>query len=292
MTDPRPVLDLTADERSALACTKATCPFIGSVIAQQLLAVRNEVANPLADIEELRHLGNRGGGDLGNLLAFFALGNHAQMRSGDGSMTAVPAGMFSLDFPVSQGSHPGDSGILQGGFRNGVVPRFDPRAFARLEGKAVSGRLTRWNIGEFIAENIRADSGATTLGKDVVVRIGNDLILLLDAAVPATLGHLIGAAGQAQAAQRAALERLTKLIAEDNLVGSSGEFGLLFALLSSRNSSRNGEPCLLVDELRLMFEQKQLPAGWDSVKATWRDWVRHTLAIASAAHQALADAAR
>jgi len=40
MTDSGQVLELTADERSALALTGATCPFIGSVIARQLLAGR------------------------------------------------------------------------------------------------------------------------------------------------------------------------------------------------------------------------------------------------------------
>ena len=290
MTDPRQVLDLSASERSELARTKATCPFVGSIVAQQLLPVRNEIAHPLASIEDLRQLGSRGGGDLGDVLAFFALGNHAQMRGADGSLAATPVGLFSLDFPASQGSHPGDSGILQGGFRNGIPPRFDPAAFARLEARASAGRLTRENVGAFIAENVRTDPAARTLGKDVLVRMRHDFFGLFEAVVPAALKQLTGA-DDAQAARRVIFERLTKLMAEDNLLGSSGEFGLLFALLSARHTATGGEPCLLVDDVRRMFESKQLPSGWDSVKSGWLDWGRHTFAIAFAAREAFAEIA-
>jgi hypothetical protein len=69
----------------------------------------------LASIEDVRRLGNSGGGDLGDLLVRFASGNHAFMRGEDGKLNKkVPIGLFSLELPGSQGSHPGHSGILQG----------------------------------------------------------------------------------------------------------------------------------------------------------------------------------
>src|SRR5215471_11098896 len=111
------ILDAKARER--IVETKVTCPFLGSVVNQQLLSVRGSSDNPLASIEDVRELGNRGGGDLGDLLVLFAAGNHALMRGGSESTLDVPApaGLFSLELPGSQGSHPGHSGILQGDTR-------------------------------------------------------------------------------------------------------------------------------------------------------------------------------
>jgi len=69
----------------------------------------------LASIEDVRRLGNSGGGDLGDLLVMFASGNHAFMRGDDGKLSEkAPNGLISLELPGSQGSHPGHSGILQG----------------------------------------------------------------------------------------------------------------------------------------------------------------------------------
>jgi hypothetical protein len=48
--------------------TKATCPFVGAAVATGKLRVRNDAENPLAGIEDVRMLGNSGGGDLGDVL--------------------------------------------------------------------------------------------------------------------------------------------------------------------------------------------------------------------------------
>src|SRR5262245_37283673 len=110
---PDKPVELSGDERALVVEKKATCPFIGSAIAQGKLAVRNDAQDPLASIEDVRKLGNTGGGDLGDVLARFASGNHALMRGNSGKLDKrVPSGLFSLEFPGSQGSHPGHSGIL------------------------------------------------------------------------------------------------------------------------------------------------------------------------------------
>jgi hypothetical protein len=103
-------LTLDPELRDRIVETKVTCPFLGSLVHQELLSVRGATDNPLADIEDVRRLGNEGGGDLGDLLAFFAAGNHGLMRNNSGSAldTPVPAGMFSLELP-------GDRRVLTSG---------------------------------------------------------------------------------------------------------------------------------------------------------------------------------
>jgi hypothetical protein len=88
---------------------KVTCPFIATAVATGDLPIRGEASNPVAGIEDVRRLGNTGGGDLGDLLVLFAAGNHAFMRGPDGQLDQkAPDGLFSLEFPGS--------------------PRFTPRA--------------------------------------------------------------------------------------------------------------------------------------------------------------------
>jgi len=113
--NPNNIIDLSDEQKTFVVERKATCPFIASAVSQGYLAVRNDAQNPLASIEDVRTLGNTGAGDLGDLLVFFASGNHAFMRGNSGKLDVrAPGGLFSLEFPGSQGSHPGHSGILQG----------------------------------------------------------------------------------------------------------------------------------------------------------------------------------
>lgn len=134
---PDRTVDLSDEERASLVARQATCPFLGSAVAEGDLPVRHEAKRPLARIEDVRSLGNTGGGDLGDVLVLFASGNHAFMPGESGRLDEpVPSSLFSLDLPGSQGSHPGHSGILQG---DPAVPgsgRLDPAAFARLTARA------------------------------------------------------------------------------------------------------------------------------------------------------------
>src|SRR5262252_1555209 len=96
-------VELSADDRNAIVQTKATCPFIGTAIATGVLAVRNSADNPLASLDQVRELGNAGGGDLGEVLLLFATGNHLMMRGSSHKLdTKTPPGLFSLEFPGSQ----------------------------------------------------------------------------------------------------------------------------------------------------------------------------------------------
>src|SRR6476659_4856547 len=66
------IVELNSEERTLIVEKKATCPFIGATVAQSQLPVRNDKQNPLAAIEDVRELGNTGGGDLGEVLVLFA----------------------------------------------------------------------------------------------------------------------------------------------------------------------------------------------------------------------------
>ena len=189
----------------------------------------------MASIEDVRRLGNSGGGDLGDLLVMFASGNHAFMRGDDGKLSKkVPNGLFSLELPGSQGSHPGHSGILQGDPETLDSGRLSEADFARLAIRAKGGFIKRSDLGRFIAENLLRDPKSKVLALTAAQLLVRDVgALAQTVAVP--LGTILGgSADDAPAAGRTAEEKLTKLLGVDNLVGSSGEFGLLFAFLINK----------------------------------------------------------
>ena len=145
------VIQLDPEALREIVEKKATCPFIGTAVATARLPVRNEATNPVASIEDVRRLGNTGGGDLGDLLELFAAGNHAFMRGLTGQLNQnVPDGLFSLEFPGSQGSHPGHSGILEGDPTELDSGRLSLEDFGRLERRAINGLIRRSDVGKFI----------------------------------------------------------------------------------------------------------------------------------------------
>lgn len=280
--DPDELVELTANERNLLVEKKAACPFIGSAISQGSLSVRNSAEHPLARIEDVRALGNSGGGDLGDLLVIFASGNHALMLGPSGKLDQkVPAGLFSLEFPGSQGSHPGHSSILEG---DPAVPgsgQFSPADFARLTGRARDGWIKRSDVGHFIAENLARDPGAKVFGSDAAKALVFDLLGAGQSIGSAWLKKLFGSDEEATSAHRNWEEKLTKLLGEDNLVGSAGEFGLLFAFLANKPDAKeiDDEPALAIGDLEAMFQDKRLPEGWESWKKSRTDWVKNTTAL-------------
>src|SRR5262245_49178804 len=168
-------VELTPDVRSTVVQTRATCPFIGTAVATGALPVRNSAANPLASLDEVRALGNTGGGDLGEVLVLFATGNHRLMRgSSDRLDMKTPVGLFSLEFPGSQGSHAGHSGILQGDHRTLASGRLNVDDFNRLIRRATNGVVTRSDVAHFIAENLHRDPESKVLGGAAVLSLLTD----------------------------------------------------------------------------------------------------------------------
>ena len=279
-------LQLTPEQRLAIATTKATCPFVGCAIVGGLLPVRNAVDAPLASIADLTKLGNVANGDLGIVFTMFAQGNHTALRTMGENSETMPMGLFSLDFPSSQGVHPGDSGILMGDPPRTPPFRFHPENFDRLTRRAIDQRLTRRMIGDFIAENAQRDGKTVTLGHNHAIRAAEDLFGVLEALVPAGVSAVASAKAEVDKAHRQATQRLTKLLGEDHLVASAGEFGLLFALIGRpANAGEDDGPVLNVAEVRAMFEDKQLPADWDRTPKSTRQWAGHTFAIAFHAYK-------
>ncbi len=280
-------LALDPQVRDLMVETKVTCPFLGSLVHQELLSVRGAADNPLANIEDIRRLGNEGGGDLGDLLAFFAAGNHALMLNSSGSAldTRVPAGLFSLELPGSQGSHPGHSGILQGNPTTLGSGRLSQEDFDRLAKLATDNFLKRSDVGKFIAQNLKRDPNSKVASANVAELMARDLAGVVGAISTALASKLLGSGSDANDNHRLLEQKLTKLMGENNLVGSAGEFGLLFAFLTHDPNTKeiDGEPALSLDRVRGMFVQKQLPDGWQTWKKSRVDWVVHTTALLLAA---------
>jgi hypothetical protein len=280
--NPNKPVELSGDEKASLVEKKAACPFIGSAIAQGKLPVRNDAKDPLASIEDVRRLGNTGGGDLGDLLVLFASGNHALMRSDSGKLDkSVPSGLFSLEFPGSHGSHPGHSGILQGDPEIPGSGRLSEGDFARLTSRAKDGWIKRSDVGRFIAENLLKDPKSKVFEKNTVALLASDLFEFVETTGSALMSKLFGSDEDARTTHRDIEEKLTKLLGEDNLVGSAGEFGLLFAFLANKPGAKEvgGEPAVAVQELKAMFVDKRLPDGWETWKKSRIDWVRNTIGL-------------
>lgn len=287
--DPDTAVDLDTGEKHDLVEKKATCPFVGSVIAEGKLAVRNSAGDPLARIEDIRALGNSGGGDLGDLLALFAAGNHAFLRGPSGKLDQhVPDGLFSLEFPGSQGSHPGHSGILQGDPDIPGSGRLNVAHFARLVRRARDGWIKRSDVGAFIAENLHKDPRSKVFGATAAALLACDLAAFVKTIGPAIMQRLLGPDKDTPAAHRELEEKLTKLLGEDNLVGSAGEYGLLFALLANKPGARDvdGEPAVSVLDLEAMFLENHLPGGWETWKKSRLDWVKNTMGLLLSASKA------
>src|SRR5262249_14814177 len=163
--------------------------------------------------------------------------------------------LFSLELPGSQGSHPGHSGILQGDPETLDSGRVSEADFARLARRAKDGFIKRSDVGRFIAENLLKDPKSKVLGLNAAELLVGGLGALVET-IARTLGaKLVGSDEDVAAAQRTSEEKLTKLLGEDNLVGSSGEFGLLFAFLINKPGVNeiDGEPAVSLEHVRGMF---------------------------------------
>lgn len=285
MKDPMNMFDISGTALSEIVEKKVTCPFVGPAVATRKLRVRNDADNPLASIEDVRRLGNTGGGDLGDFLVLFAKGNHAFMRGPTNRLDeSVPSELFSLELAGSQGSHPGHSGILQGDPEELGSGRFSQQDFARLASHAKDGLLKRSDVGRFIAENLHRDPKAKVFEAAVAKLLLRDLARTVLSA-GAILPRLFGSDAERDSAHREFEQQLTKLMGENNLVGSAGEFGLLFAFLANSPGATevDDEPAVSFEDVRSMFVEKRLPDGWEGWKKTRWNWLRNTTGLLKSA---------
>lgn len=271
MTKPNSApVSLSQTERIQVAERMATCPFVGTAVATGQLEVLNSAENPLASIDEVARLGDLGGGDLGtHVLKLFARGNHSRwVIPADNVDAFVPTGTFSLLFGGSQGAHPGHSGILLGNPKEVGRGRVDEAAFDRLAEHADSdGRLSIDSIGDFIADNLKRDPDAHVLPAMKLIR---DAARLLSEFKDVVFGG-------DESEKTEAFEALTKLVGEDHLAASAGEWGLLFAFLKNSPNSDDGD--IALSEVKLMFVDKQFPAGWQTWEKSTLSWIKATLRI-------------
>lgn len=280
--DPNTIVALKGAELDRMVDTLVTCPFLGSAVAEGKLSIRNDAIGPLASIEDVRILGNSGGGDLGEVLALFATGNHAFMRGDDGRLDRpAPSGLFSLELPGSQGAHPGHSGILMGDPETPGSGRLSLPDFARLASREKDGLIKRSDVGRFIAENLSREAKVKVFSTNVAEALGGDLLGFGATIVPALISKLAGSTSEAKAALQDLEEKFTKLAGEDNLLGSAGEFGLLFALVAHRPEAReiDGEPTVSVQDLESMFVKKRLPEGFEMWRKSRTDWIENTIGL-------------
>jgi hypothetical protein len=279
-------VDLTTSDRENIVHKKATCPFVGTAVETLALKAINTASRPLAFIKDVIALGDTGKGDLGSgVLTIFAHGNHAMMKSSDASTKldqTVPSDTFSLDFPGSKGSHPGHSGILERDWRVVDSGAFDDAAFERLLSHADdSGHIPRSEIGIFIADNLHRDPDSKVFGSAVTSLLHADKVAFALTVGPALVAKL-KSGGMGAVEEEALFQSLTKLLGEDNLVGSAGEFGLLLSFLQHMPNTtvdENGEPAISVDDVTVMFQHKKFPDGWENTPKKKHDWVVNTTAL-------------
>lgn len=265
--DPVP---LSIEERNEIAEKLATCPFVGAAVATGQLQLLNTAENPLASIDEIARLGDLGGGDLGtHVLRLFARGNHSRwLVAAKGIDPFVPTGTFSLQFGGSQGAHAGHSGILLGNPDEVGRGRFDQAQFDRLAGHVdQDGRLSIDSVGDFIADNLKRDANARVLPAWQLVK---DAARLLNEFKDVVLGG-------DESEKTEAFEALTKLLGEDHLAASAGEWGLLFAFLKDSPNSDDGD--IAFSEVKTMFVDKRLPTGWEAWEKTAFSWIKATLRL-------------
>jgi hypothetical protein len=282
-----PLLQLSASERAEIAVKKATCPFIGSIVKSGKLPVYGTKWAPLAKVSDVQDLGNTGSGSsLGNVLALFANGNHELEPATEASTKldkSTPVGYFSLDFGGSQGAHPGDSRILLSDWRKVNAGVFNEQAFARLLKHAENGMIKRSEIGKFIAHNLKRDPNSKIASGSLLLNIAKNGAKFIGSLFSSASKQVTTRDKNVQdAAKRDSAIHLTKVLGDQNLVGSSGEFGLMLALLEHSPKTReiDGEIAVSVDDVKIMFERHTMPAGWQSWKKTAGDWVAHSTKLA------------
>jgi hypothetical protein len=157
--------------------------------------------------------------------------------------------------------------------------------FDRLAARANNGVIKRSEVGRFVAENLVKDPNSGVFGIKVATLFDGDLFAFVATIGPALMGTVFGSTEDASRAHREFEAKFTKLTSDDNLFGSSGEFGLLFSLLANKPGANKigGEPTVTVRDLEVMFVERRLPEGVENWKKLRADWVVNTIGLAVSA---------
>jgi hypothetical protein len=144
--------------------------------------------------------------------------------------------------------------------------------------------IKRSDVGNFIAENLRNDPKSKVFGASMAGLLAHDLEEFIVTVGSDLLERL---RGDNSSLHNELQEDLTRLTEEDNLVASSGEYGLLFSFLAKKPQAKKvgDEPTLSLQDIESMFVYKRFPQGWEGWKKTRADWIVNTTAlIISARH--------
>jgi hypothetical protein len=289
-------VELSDTQARQVAEKKATCPFVGAVTALKKLDVLNTIEQPLARIRDVVRMGDEGGGNLGStVLNLFATGNHARIGT-----EQVPDGTFSLDFPKSQGAHPGHSGILMTGLKGhyvGGMAAPGQRELGKLLSITANGEgdldpngkyILRRDLGRYVWREVSADPEAVYVGSGNGIRNAIELArdtgafmdTLEDAAQEVAFGR--------EPNMRPIVEQFVKISVSNNLIGSAGEWSLLLTSLEQAKKVPMSdpdavEPAMAAADVRAMFVDKKLPSDWATKKKTAGRWVVNMLMIVRSA---------
>ncbi len=297
-------ITLTDGERREMVGKKTTCPFVGTALALKKLLVFGTKDSPFARIVgdgSIGTVGDTGGGDLSLGFRVVARGNHHKAPDG----TEAPDGMFSLDFPTTQGAHPAHSFILMGNPRTRDSGRLNADNLGRLIDERSSGGhaevapngtlvVRRSELGKFIARNVACDPNSVVDGWTLVTLLGRDLGDFTEHGFTAVRGALADDATRSHNVTQL-MQDLVHIATQNSLVASVGEFGLLTMFLAPSPNTvtmDDDEPALAVSDIEALFAGKKdpqtgkydpltrsFPPGWGTTPRTNLDFLQHSVHI-------------
>jgi hypothetical protein len=284
-------LELTPAERRTIADKMTVCPFCGGMVASGKLPIYGSKENPLAKIDDIAALA--GPGDLGKLvLRVFAEGNQSKMldpKTGDLTLDCPP-GFFCLHFLPSKGSHGANSGVLHEPLdRRLGMGRRSQEDFDWLKGFASpEGKLSVAGMGKAIAERMfeyqGSDPTVQVTGRAVFEAMGIDALEAAGAFGPALFEKAMNKVRaffgdpQKTDSHHRFIEDLTTLTGKNTLVGSCGEWALLFAGWANAPGVRQNDGSLLLDmaEVEPQFMNADVPAPFENAEKSAFDWAKTT----------------
>ena len=203
------------------------------------------------------------------------------MRGDDGKLSEkVPNGLFPLELPGSQGSHPGHSSILQGNPATLDSGRVSEADFARLANRAKGGFIERSDFGQFIERTLLRDpkpkvlelNAAQLLVGDfgvLVQTIGGTQGTILAGPVDGGCGSTNGRRKAHQAAWGGQSCRVVRRV-----------WPALRFSDQQAESERNRRRARVVAERRAGHVlDMTLPIGWQSWKKRRVDWTVHATGL-------------